>query len=160
MNTLASTPTDTLAIERAATEKLRRCGINVTRQRVCIMQYLMTHHVHPNADDIYSALAPQHPSLSRTTVYNTVRMLAAHGAVTLLSIDDHNINIDENTLPHAHLHCTRCGHIVDIPLQGISTLQASHAFTIGKHLVQEVHQYYKGVCQQCLEEMQDAQTLQ
>ena len=157
MKVYQSENTDTGRLRRAATDKLRHCGVSITHPRIYIMEYLMTHHCHPSVDDIYSALSPDHPCLSRTTIYNTMKMLANHGAVTLLTIDDHNINIDENTCPHAHLHCTHCGRIVDIPLQGISTLQASHAFTIDGHLVQKVHQYYKGVCLQCQEEMQTTQ---
>lgn len=134
-----------------ATNHLRQFGVSVTRPRVAIMEYLMTHRTHPSVDTIFADLAGEMPSLSRATVYNTVRKLAQHGAVTLLSIDDHNINVDGNTFPHAHLHCTSCGRIIDIPLQGISPLQASHPFSMEGHLVQEVHQYYRGVCSACQE---------
>ncbi len=139
------------AHKAAATDHLRRFGVNVTRPRVAIMEYLMTHRTHPSVDTIFADLADEMPGLSRTTVYNTVNKLAQHGAVTLLSIDDHNINVDGNTFPHAHLHCTSCGRIIDIPLQGISPLQASHPFSMEGHLVQEVHQYYRGVCRECQE---------
>lgn len=133
----------------AAADRLRHFGVSVTRPRVAIMEYLMEHHVHPTVEQVYSALAPEYPSLSRTTVYNTMKMLAEHGAVTLLTIDDRNLNIDENTTPHAHLYCTRCHRIHDLPLQGVSPLQASYAFTLDGHLIQQVHQYYKGVCREC-----------
>ena len=42
-------------------------------QRIAIMEYLMEHRTHPSADEIYTALSPSMPTLSKTTVYNTLK---------------------------------------------------------------------------------------
>ena len=44
-------------------------------QRIAIMEYLMEHPIHPSADDIYTALSPSMPTLSKTTVYNTLKLV-------------------------------------------------------------------------------------
>lgn len=63
-------------------------------QRIAIMEYLMTHRTHPTVDEIYTALSPSMPTLSKTTVYNTLRLLAEHGAVLELDMDSRNTRFD------------------------------------------------------------------
>ena len=79
------------------------------------MQYLLTHHNHPTADIIYSELAPSMPTLSKTTIYNTLKLLANHGAVTEMTIDKRNAHYDFDTVPHSHFMCRQCGKIIDMP---------------------------------------------
>lgn len=50
-------------------ERLQSHSIKPSVQRIAIMQYLMDHHTHPTVDEIYTALAPSMPTLSKTTVY-------------------------------------------------------------------------------------------
>ena len=45
-------------------------------QRIAIMEYLMDNPIHPSADDIYTALSPSMPTLSKTTVYNTLKLFS------------------------------------------------------------------------------------
>jgi len=56
-------------------EYLTSCGVRPSPQRVAVMEYLMTHHTHPTVDAIYAALSGTMPTLSRTTVYNTLKLL-------------------------------------------------------------------------------------
>lgn len=133
-----------------AREKLKSMGVSVTQPRVEILDFLMTHHIHPTVDTIYNELLKTDPGLSRTTVYNTVQLLTRHGLLTSLNIDDTHVNLDGNTTPHAHLLCRVCGKIVDLPLTGISAEQAASPFGMEGNMVEEVHQYYKGVCKDCI----------
>lgn len=133
-----------------AREKLKSVGVSVTQPRVEILDFLMTHHIHPTVDTIYNELLKTDPGLSRTTVYNTVQLLTRHGLLTSLNIDDTHVNLDGNTTPHAHLLCRVCGKIVDLPLTGISAEQAASPFGMEGNMVEEVHQYYKGVCKDCI----------
>ena len=52
-------------------EYLLKYNIKPSMQRIAIMDYLMVHRVHPTADEIYNALYPTMPTLSKTTIYNT-----------------------------------------------------------------------------------------
>ena len=71
-------------------------------QRIAIMQYLMEHPIHPSADDIYTALSPSMPTLSKTTVYNTLKLFSEQGAAQMLTIDEKNTNFDADTSIHSH----------------------------------------------------------
>lgn len=129
-----------------AKERLQQCGVSMTKPREVILDYLMHNHIHPTVDVIYEQLKDAHQHLSRTTVYNTINLFNRLGLVTMLSIDEKQICVDENTTPHGHLLCTKCGRVIDLPLQGVSKANRK----IEGNLVQEVHQYYKGICKECL----------
>ena len=75
-------------------ERLLDHNIKPSMQRIAIMQYLMEHPIHPSADDIYTALSPSMPTLSKTTVYNTLKLFSEQGAAQMLTIDEKNTNFD------------------------------------------------------------------
>ena len=115
-------------------------------QRVAIMNYLMQHRTHPTADCIYSELSEKIPTLSRMTVYNTLKILVEQGAVQQLSIDDKQAHYDADITPHAHFRCNTCGAIYDVPVPPMSPTGAAD------FLVTETHLYYRGICKKCLQE--------
>lgn len=130
-----------------AYERLLAYDIKPSVQRIAIMEYLMSHPTHPSVDEIYKELVVSIPTLSRTTVYNTLHLFAEQGAALMLTIDDRNAHFDGFNEPHAHLLCRRCGTIHDLPMprgmkSGVQMLEG--------HAVEEVHAYYKGVCKECL----------
>ena len=55
-------------------EILENKGIRPSVQRVRIFKFLMQSKQHPTVEMIFNALLPEMPSLSRTTVYNTVEL--------------------------------------------------------------------------------------
>ena len=75
-------------------ERLLEHNIKPSMQRIAIMEYLMNHPIHPSADDIYTALSPSMPTLSKTTVYNTLKLFSEQGAALMLTIDEKNTNFD------------------------------------------------------------------
>ena len=120
-------------------------------QRLAVMEYLQQHHTHPTADEIYVHLVNKIPTLSKTTVYNTLRLFAEHGAALMLTIDEKKICFDGVVKPHAHFMCRRCGRLKDVELpEGAGTLQLDGA----DFMVEETHVYYKGLCRSCQEQPQ------
>ena len=93
--------------------RLNKCGIRPSTQRVAIMHFLLTHRTHPTVEDVYQGVVPRIPTLSRTTVYNTLRMFSEHHAAQMLTIDDHRICYDGDTHPHVHFFCRECGRVFD-----------------------------------------------
>lgn len=122
-------------------------NIRPSVQRISIMNYLMEHRTHPTVDEIYTALAPSIPTLSKTTVYNTLKLLTEHGAVLTLTIDEKNTCYDACTQPHAHFLCKHCGKVYDIAY-GCENLRTDIP-TMEGYKVQEIHYYYKGICKEC-----------
>lgn len=131
-------------------KRLQEHNIKPSVQRIAIMTYLMEHPTHPTVDEIYTALSPSIPTLSKTTVYNTLKLLSEQGAAQTLTIDERNTCYDAKTTPHSHFLCKRCGKIYDLEYD--CNVKRTVDMNMGGHEVQEVHYYYKGICQHCKEE--------
>lgn len=131
-------------------ERLQGHNIKPSVQRIAIMKYLMEHRTHPTVDEIYTALSPTIPTLSKTTVYNTLKILSEQGAAQTLTIDERNTCYDADTTPHAHFLCKRCGKVYDLACN--DTVRQVVDTDMDGHKVQEIHYYYKGICKQCKED--------
>lgn len=128
-------------------------NIKPSVQRMAIMDYLLSHKTHPSIDEIYLALCKDIPTLSKTTVYNTLKLFVEHGAALMLTIDEKNACFDGDISLHAHFLCKKCDKIFDMPYSG-EVKQVERVDMYGFQ-VDEVHQYYKGVCPACAEEKKE-----
>lgn len=137
------TPVDTHLI----INKLIDSGVKPSAQRIEIMRYIMEHATHPTVDEIFQSLQAEHPSLSRTTVYNTVWLLANAGAIKTITIDRANSRFDYIRYPHAHFRCKKCGNIFDLPFD-YNNIQKPENFRIDS-----VDLYFDGVCKDCNDDM-------
>lgn len=126
-------------------------NIKPSVQRIAIMEYILTHRTHPSADEVYTKLSTVMPTLSKTTVYNTLKLFAENGAALLLTIDEKNVCFDGDTSPHSHFLCKKCGKIYDLPL--MSPERKVMETDVEGHLITQLHYYYKGVCKNCLTDL-------
>lgn len=127
---------------------LQSHNIKPSVQRIAIMSYLMEHRTHPSVEEIYTALSPSMPTLSKTTVYNTLKILSEEGAIFTLTIDERNTCYDADISPHAHFFCKSCGKIYDVK---VNDNVFENSINSEGHKIQEIHHYYKGICKQCNE---------
>jgi len=95
-------------------ELFRKKKIKPSYHRLKIAEYLATHKNHPTAEMIYESLSQEIPTLSRTTVYNVLKLLKDKGLVQELNIDDKGIRYDFDISPHAHFKCIICGRVYDL----------------------------------------------
>lgn len=126
---------------------LKSHGMKVTPQRLEIMRYLDRHRTHPTADEIFRALRKDNPSLSKTTIYNTLETLRERGLIQAVGISETEMRYDFRREMHHHFLCTSCGSIFDIDVK----CQFLEKTLEGEHRVDEVHGYFKGVCKSCLD---------
>jgi Fur family ferric uptake transcriptional regulator/Fur family peroxide stress response transcriptional regulator len=131
-------------------ERLLYFGIKPSLQRMAIMEYLMKNPIHPTVDIIFNELYPGIPTLSKTTVYNTLKTFQGNGAVSIISIDEKNMRYDGDISQHAHFKCIQCDSIYDLPIHNIETLKVANT---EKLTIKECHLYYKGYCEKCAEEI-------
>lgn len=112
------------------------------------MYYLMKYRNHPTIDDMFLALHDFIPTLSKTTVYNTMDMFVSHGVVKGLSIDEKQMRYDADISPHAHFLCNSCGRLFDVPIKenAISLLKSMSPEDMQ---TTEISIYYKGICREC-----------
>lgn len=128
-------------------KRLQSHNIKPSVQRIAIMNYLMEHRTHPTVDEIYTALSPSIPTLSKTTVYNTLKLLSEQGAALTLTIDERNTCYDADTSTHAHFLCRHCGRIYDLECN--DAVKKVVEMDMDGHDIQEIHYYYKGICKDC-----------
>lgn len=138
-------------------QRLIEHGVKPSVQRLAIMQYLMTHFNHPTVEQVYQGLCDKIPTLSRTTVYNTLRLFSERGAATMITIDDHRVCYDGNTSPHVHFFCKECGKVID--LFGEQAPALGDSYKIDGNIVEEKQLYYKGVCAECAQRQQSDKSL-
>lgn len=120
-------------------------GIKPSVQRMAIMDYLLKNHTHPTVDEIYTNLQHKIPTLSKTTVYNTLKLFVKQGTALFIDIDEKNARFDGVMEAHAHFRCKQCGCIIDIPLPEIQHLLPENAgFSID-----EAYVNIKGLCKKC-----------
>lgn len=110
------------------------------------MNFLIHNRIHPSVEDIYNALYISMPTLSKTTVYNTLKLFAEQGALLALVIDEKNVRFDIDTSNHAHFQCVECCKVFDVSVKDIGYVERQE---IDDFKVTEVHLYYKGYCKDC-----------
>jgi len=126
---------------------LKNKSIQITSQRLEILRYLDKHRNHPTAYQIYTDLKKNNPSLSKTTVYNSLEILNKHNIINSISITGLESRYDIINEMHHHFMCKKCGRIIDIE---ITCPNIKKIIEIG-HKIEEVHGYFKGKCKECLE---------
>ena len=124
---------------------LREHGIMPSVQRIRIFDTLMGTTVHPTVDMIYQSLAKEIPTLSKTTVYNTLKIFQQKGLVLVVNIEDNETRYDADTSFHGHFKCQACGTVYDFPL----SIEESKLKSLKDFQVNESHYYLKGICKKC-----------
>ena len=117
-------------------------------QRLAILEYLYAYPTHPTADEIYNALSPSIPTLSKTTVYNTLKLFTLNKVAQAITIDEHTEHFDGDTSVHAHFLCKKCGKIYDATIKG-ENIPGEEKFKNEGHVIDEAYLYYKGICKYC-----------
>jgi Fur family transcriptional regulator, peroxide stress response regulator len=126
---------------------LSQKGIQPSIQRLKILELITDSRDHLDAATIHERLCGEIPTLSKTTVYNTLNTFAEKGLVNPITITGDETRYDHTTDSHHHLYCRVCKSIIDV------NVCCDYATTreIAGHSIEEIHGYFKGVCKDCFE---------
>jgi Fe2+ or Zn2+ uptake regulation protein len=127
---------------------LRDAGLRVTGPRVAILRALYGDRSHPTAERIHTRLRDDLPSLSLSTVYNTLETFIAKGLCRRVRSDGAGLRVDGITSSHDHAVCTACGRIFDVERADFR-LPALPLSLPGGLEVTGVHVEYDVVCGTC-----------
>ena len=127
---------------------LRRHGLQVTAQRLAVMQAVSS-RPHATADELIDDVRAVIGSISRQAVYDTLGVLAEKNLVRRIqpsgSAARYEDRVDDN---HHHLICRGCGKVYDIDCavgaKPCLTAQHDHGFEI-----EEAEVIYWGRCPAC-----------
>jgi len=120
-------------------------GIQPSFQRMKIFEYLVRNRIHPTVEDIYSSLSARIPTLSKTTIYNTLKILVDKKIVGQVTVEENEVRYDYSENTHLHFKCKKCGGLYDI-FHRCTLLNEKE---IDGHSVEEYHLYLKGLCRNC-----------
>lgn len=95
---------------------------------------------------IYQELVQEIPTLSKTTVYNTLNLFVEKNIAITITIDENETRYDADISLHGHFKCNFCEKIYDIRLKTPSLIPSE----LENFKVNESHVYFKGVCPLCL----------
>ncbi|WP_047154328.1 Fur family transcriptional regulator [Aneurinibacillus tyrosinisolvens] len=131
--------------------RIKERGGRVTVQRLAIINVLMRLD-HPTAEEIYQFMQADFPTLSFTTVYNTLKSLKELGVVHEYHQDERS-RFEISEIPHHHFQCLRCDKLTDISPEKISVtpdpeLESEFGPVEAKVILQ-------GLCKDCREETGD-----
>jgi len=125
---------------------LQSKNIHPSHQRIKILEILENNEDHMNVNMIYEELLKEIPTISKTTVYNTLNAFAEKGLVHCLTITPEEMRYDYRLKPHHHLLCKQCGRIIDVDVQ----CPYADVMEIDGHRIEEIQGYFKGTCRECL----------
>jgi len=135
-------------VKNNAYELLVAHQIKPSLQRMALLDDLLQNRTHPTVEEVYGRLSPKIPTLSKTTVYNTLRLFAEKGVAQMLTIEEQRLRFDADMRPHAHFLCKTCGKVYD--LFGVEPIGDNPIELIEGHRVLETQIYYHGICKKCL----------
>ena len=86
-----------------------------TRQRQLVLEAVQELCDHPTADEIYLRVREQDDHISRGTVYRNLHLLADTGEILSVKTPGGE-RFDRRMDHHAHLVCSECGTVIDVPM--------------------------------------------
>jgi Fur family peroxide stress response transcriptional regulator len=124
---------------------LKEHDIKPSHHRIRVLQYLTKYKNHPTVDMIYRELVEEIPTLSKTTLYNTLNLFVERGVISTLNLEESESRYDADISFHAHFKCSHCGRIYDIRME-VNGLEMTG---LEDFEVTESHVYFKGICPIC-----------
>jgi len=124
---------------------LQKKGVKPSLHRIKILEYLYVKKNHPTVDIIYRDISGDIPTLSKTTIYNTLKLLYEKNIIRMLTIEENEVKYDATMTNHAHFKCISCRKLYDLPVRN----RHLGATEIDGHSVIESHLYYRGTCKFC-----------
>ncbi len=122
---------------------LKEKGIRPSLIRIMVLEYLMAHKTHPTVEEVYDALIKNVPTLSKTSVYNTLHLLAENEIILEITIDPTKVRYDADTSLHGHFKCESCMNVWDFAVGQVQT-SLSKEFDIKTKEI-----YFTGLCEKC-----------
>lgn len=103
---------------------------------------------HATAEEVYEAVAKEHPHIGRGTVYRNLQKLAEAGEIMKVEVPGGADRYDHLTYKHYHVKCTKCGRVFDVDMPYEPNLADKigdkHGFLLTGHTIM-----FSGVCPDC-----------
>lgn len=137
-----------LSNDSAIIKALRTRGYKATSQRIAICRFAFDNRDHPTAENIYREVKRLHPTVSLSTVYNTLQVQKELHLVQELAFAQSETRIDSNIAPHVNVVCLRCGSVSDLDDRAVREVVARTAARTKFTATGQRFDIY-GICEKC-----------
>jgi Fur family transcriptional regulator, iron response regulator len=100
--------------------RLRAQGIQPTPQRLAVADYVLATTAHPSAEEVWKRVRRSCPTVSRATVYNTLKLFAEKGLIKALCMREGALVFDGRVDPHHHVVDEGSGEVYDVEWEAIA----------------------------------------
>ncbi len=130
-------------------EICRQHNLKITPQRTSVYLAVMNAENHPSADDIFQIVKHEYPNITFDTVYRTLITFTQIGLLTLAESYKGTRRFDPNFEDHHHMHCLKCGSIVDFINDEFDQLKAPEQLRQKFATVISSRVILNGICLDC-----------
>jgi Fur family transcriptional regulator, ferric uptake regulator len=135
-------PTAADRFARFATD-LKAAGVRMTVQRRVLLTVLADATDHPDATELYRRATAVDSSVSLSTVYRTLRLLADRGVIQRLAFAEGRARFENaDAEHHDHLIDIDTGQVIEFQSERIEALQAEIAAELGYEIVRHRLELY------------------
>ena len=128
---------------------LKEKNINVTEQRISVLEFLYLDDSHPTAEEVYYAMLKTDDKVARATVYNTINIFEEKGLIRVVGFNENVKRYDLYLDEHAHFVCNYCQSIYDVEIPEL--LRDSKIFDLPDNVVVETQSIIiRGKCSNCI----------
>jgi Fe2+ or Zn2+ uptake regulation protein len=103
---------------------------------------------HPTIEELYAEVSKEYPTISKTTVYRNLRILAQNDLVLRILLPDGLERYDGANHRHYHFQCNGCGSIFDVEIPYLRDMELAasrkYGFEIQSHDI-----VFNGICNKC-----------
>lgn len=130
-------------------EKAAGKGIRLTRRRRAILEIFHQTEGHLSAEEVLFALKARQIQINLTTVYRNLELLSREGFLRHVDFHDGRCRYERAEGPcHHHLHCLRCGRVVEFTGCRLDVLEEELAHQTDFQIHRHVLELY-GICPDC-----------
>lgn len=118
-----------------------------TVQKELVLDAVRTLMNHATAEEVYSYISKNHPSVSRGTVYRNLNILAQEKQILKVEVPEGPDHFDHNLHKHFHMNCTICKRVFDVKMKNIDIndyLEDSDEYSLLDYDI-----VFKGICSNC-----------
>ena len=121
-----------------------------TVQRKIILEHLVEMRNHPTIEEVHAEVSVRFPTISKSTVYRNLRILANNGQALRILLPDGLERYDGQTHSHYHFQCSSCEAVYDVEMEYLFDAERAVAqkynFEIISHDI-----IFRGFCNSCKE---------
>ena len=119
-----------------------------TVQKIRIMEYLMSTKSHPTAEDVYAVVSKEIPTISLSTVYRNLNVMAEDGEILKFEVGN-EAHFDADISFHHHVYCKVCKNVFDLFDDSIADYIKENV-SIPEFIIESTSLIFTGKCTGCI----------